>query len=251
MHMNIIEIENLSHRFPDGTLGIDGINLTIQEGTFVVISGQNGSGKTTLLRHLNGLLLPDRGTVRLSGVSVSKDLVKARQMIGMVFQDSDSQIVGETVYDDVAFGPENLCLDRSEIKRRVYDALEAVGLTGLAEQRPHLLSGGEKRRLAIAGVLSMKPGVIVFDEPFSNLDYPGIRQLLEQVLSLHKAGRTIIVATHELEKVIAHADHLVIMKDGTVVRDGMPDEMVKGVEAFGVREPYNSRSGMEIRSWLN
>ena len=249
--MNIIEIENLSHRFPDGTLGIDGINLTIQEGTFVVISGQNGSGKTTLLRHLNGLLLPDRGTVRLSGVSVSKDLVKARQIVGMVFQDSDSQIVGETVYDDVAFGPENLCLDRSEIKKRVYDALEAVGLTGLAEQRPHLLSGGEKRRLAIAGVLSMKPGVIVFDEPFSNLDYPGIKQLLEQVLSLHKTGHTIIVATHELEKVIAHADHLVIMKDGTVVRDGLPDEMVKGVEAFGVREPYNSRPGMEIRSWLN
>ena len=249
--MNIIEIENLSHRFPDGTLGIDEINLTIQEGTFVVISGQNGSGKTTLLRHLNGLLLPDRGTVRLSGVPVSKNLVKARQIVGMVFQDSDSQIVGETVYDDVAFGPENLCLDRSEIKRRVYDALEAVGLTGLAEQRPHLLSGGEKRRLAIAGVLSMKPRVIVFDEPFSNLDYPGIRQLLEQVLSLHKAGHTIIVATHELEKVIAHADHLVIMKDGTIVRDGLPDEMVKGVEAFGVREPYNSRPGMEIRSWLN
>jgi len=249
--MNIIEIENLSHRFPDGTLGIDGINLTIQEGTFVVISGQNGSGKTTLLRHLNGLLLPDRGTVRLSGVSVSKDLVKARQIVGMVFQDSDSQIVGETVYDDVAFGPENLCLDRSEIKKRVYDALEAVGLTGLAEQRPHLLSGGEKRRLAIAGVLSMKPGVIVFDEPFSNLDYPGIKQLLEQVLSLHKTGHTIIVATHELEKVIAHADHLVIMKDGTVVRDGLPDEMVKGVEVFGVREPYNSGPGMEIRSWLN
>jgi len=249
--MNIIEIENLSHRFPDGTLGIDRINLTIQEGTFVVISGQNGSGKTTLLRHLNGLLLPDRGTVRLSGVSVSKDLVKARQIVGMVFQDSDSQIVGETVYDDVAFGPENLCLDRSEIKRRVYDALKAVGLKGLAEQRPHLLSGGEKRRLAIAGVLSMKPKVIVFDEPFSNLDYPGIRQLLEQVLSLHEAGHTIIVATHELEKVIAHANHLVIMKDGTVVRDGMPDEMVKGVEAFGVREPYNSRPGMEIRSWLN
>jgi len=249
--MNIIEIENLSHRFPDGTLGIDSINLTIQEGTLVVISGQNGSGKTTLLRHLNGLLLPDRGTVRLSGVSVSKDLVKARQIVGMVFQDSDSQIVGETVYDDVAFGPENLCLDRSEIKRRVYDALKAVGLKGLAEQRPHLLSGGEKRRLAIAGVLSMKPKVIVFDEPFSNLDYPGIRQLLEQVLSLHEAGHTIIVATHELEKVIAHANHLVIMKDGTVVRDGMPDEMVKGVEAFGVREPYNSRPGMEIRSWLN
>ena len=154
--MNIIEINNLSHRFPDGTLGIDRINLTIQEKSFVVIGGQNGSGKTTLLRHLNGLLLPDTGTVRLAGVPVSQNLVQARQMVGMVFQDADSQIVGETVYDDVAFGPENLCLDRRKIKQRVSDALAAVGLTALAEQRPHLLSGGEKRRLPL------KPGPRIY-----------------------------------------------------------------------------------------
>lgn len=249
--MNIIEIKNLSHRFSDGTLGLDNINLKIREGAFVVISGQNGSGKTTLLRHLNGLLISDSGTVLLAGVPVADNLVRARQMVGMVFQDVDSQIVGETVYDDVAFGPENLSLDRSEVKRRVSNTLKAVSLTALADQRSHLLSGGEKRRLAIAGILVMEPRVLVFDEPFSNLDYPGVRQLLEQVLSLHQAGHTILVATHELEKVIAHADHLIVMKDGKVVRDGLPNEMVKGVEAFGVREPYNFRLGMEIRSWLS
>lgn len=235
--MNIIEIKNLSHRFSDGTLGLDNINLKIREGAFVVISGQNGSGKTTLLRHLNGLLISDSGTVLLAGVPVADNLVRARQMVGMVFQDVDSQIVGETVYDDVAFGPENLSLDRSEVKRRVSNTLKAVNLTALADQRSHLLSGGEKRRLAIAGILVMEPRVLVFDEPFSNLDYPGIRQLLEQVLSLHQTGHTILVATHELEKVIAHADHLIVMKDGKVVRDGLPNEMVKGVEAFGVKEP--------------
>ena len=106
--MNLLEIENLSHRYPDGTRGVEDINLTILEGEFVVIAGQNGSGKTTLLKHLNGLLLPDTGMVRIAGISVSQDLVRARQMVGMVFQDSDSQIVGETVHNDVAFGPENL-----------------------------------------------------------------------------------------------------------------------------------------------
>ena len=247
-HMNIIEIENLGHRFSDGTLGLDNINLTIKEGAFVIIGGQNGSGKTTLLRHLNGLLLPNTGTIRLAGIPVSQNLARSRQIVGMVFQDSDSQIVGETVYDDVAFGPENLCLDRIQVKRRVSDALKAVGLIALADQRPHLLSGGEKRRLTIAGILAMEPKVLVFDEPFSDLDYPGVRQLLKQIFALHKAGHTILVATHDLEKVIAHADHLVIMKDGKVVRDGLPGEMVKGVEAFGVREPFDSRPGMEVKS---
>ena len=249
--MNILEIKNLSHRFSDGTLGIDRINLTIQEGEFVVIAGQNGSGKTTLLRHLNGLLLPETGAVRLAGIRVEEDLPRARQIVGMVFQDADSQIVGETVCDDVAFGPENLCLDRHEVERRVSLALKSVGLTDLADQRPHLLSAGEKKRLAIAGVLAMEPKVVVFDEPFSNLDYPGVKQVLEQILSLHKAGHTIIVTTHDLDKIIAHAERLIIMKDGRLVRDGSPDEIVAGIEMFGVREPFASRNGMEVASWLS
>ncbi|MCP4692452.1 MAG: ABC transporter ATP-binding protein, partial [Desulfobacterales bacterium] len=245
--MSIIEIENLTHRFPGGG-GIEEINLTIDQGAFVVIAGENGCGKTTFLRHLNGLLSPTRGEVRLKGVPVTKNLARARQMVGMVFQDADSQIVGETVYDDAAFGPENLRLDRDEIRERVADSLNAVGLTHLSDHRPHLLSGGEKRRLAIAGILAMAPGIVVFDEPFSNLDYPGTKQVLTQIIALHQGGATILVTTHDLEKVLAHADRLIFMQAGKVVRDGAPRQIVKEAEAFGVRAPCAARNGMEIES---
>jgi biotin transport system ATP-binding protein len=249
--VNIIEIENLSHRFADGTAGLENINLTISKGTFVVIAGRNGSGKTTLLKHLNGLLSPTTGVVRLSGVPVAKNLTWSRQVVGMVFQDADSQIVGETVSDDVAFGPENLCLDRNEIERRVFRSLETVGLLEHKDQKPHLLSGGEKRRLAIAGILAMEPKVLVFDEPFSSLDFPGVKQILAQIISLHQAGHTILVAAHDLEKLIAHTDRLVIMENGRIVRDGLPSQLLKELETFGIREPLPSRMGMEVYSWLN
>jgi biotin transport system ATP-binding protein len=249
--MNIIEIENLSHRFTDGTFGIEGINLSIREGSFVVIAGRNGSGKTTLLRHLNGLLLPSDGTIRLAGRPLEADLLEARQFVGMMFQDADSQIVGETVYEDVAFGPENLCLERVEVKKRVTNALHVVGLQDFGEHRPHLLSGGEKRRLAIAGILSMEPRVIVFDEPFASLDYPGIQQVLQHIINLHQAGHTILVTTHDVEKIIAHADRMIIMQDGKIVRDGKPVDIVCDLEAFGVRKPCAHRLGMEAESWLN
>ena len=249
--MNIIEIENLSHRFTDGTFGIEDINLSILKGSFVVIAGLNGSGKTTLLRHLNGLLLPTAGTVRLAGISVAQDLLQARQLVGMMFQDADSQIVGETVYEDVAFGPENLRLDRGVVETRVQKALQAVGMSDLAHQRPHLLSGGEKRRLAIAGILAMEPRVIVFDEPFASMDYPGVKQVLQHILALHQSGHTIIVTTHDLEKIIAHADRLILMHGGKIIRDGMPNEIMADVEAFGVRKPCTFRLGLEAESWLN
>ena len=251
MVVNIIEIENLSHRFADGTVGLNKINLSISEGAFVVIAGRNGSGKTTLLKHLNGLLLPTKGVVKLSGVPVTKNLTWSRQMVGMVFQDADSQIVGETVSDDVAFGPENLCLDRTEIKRRVALSLETVGLHHHKDQKPHLLSGGEKRRLAIAGILAMEPKVLIFDEPFSSLDYPGVKEVLAQMISLHQAGHTIIVAAHDLEKLIAHTDRLVIMEKGGIVRDDLPSHLLGDLEVFGIREPCASRLGMEVHSWLN
>jgi len=249
--MDIIEFENLSHRFADGTTGVEDINLKIREGSFVVIAGPNGSGKTTLLRHLNGLLLPTSGSVRLAGTPVAHNLLRARKFVGMVFQDADSQIVGETVYEDVAFGPQNLRLDPGEISSRVSKALDLVGLSDFAGQRPHLLSGGEKRRLAIAGILAMEPRVVVFDEPFSNLDYPGVKQVLQHILALHAAGRTILVTTHDLEKIIAHADRMILMQNGKIIRDGMPGNIMKGIEAFGVREPCALRLGLEAESWLN
>jgi biotin transport system ATP-binding protein len=249
--MNIIEMDNVTHRFSDNCIGLDRVSLKIREGEFVVVAGANGSGKTTLLRHLNGLLFPDAGTVRVSGFSVSQRPKQARQCVGMVFQDADTQIVGETVYEDAAFGPENLCLSEQEIRRRVEDALKAVGLWEFRHQRPHLLSGGEKRRLAIAGVLTMKPQVLVFDEPFSNLDYPGIRQVLSQMQKLHRQGHTMIVTTHDLEKVIAHAQRLIIMHKGQLVRDDLPGNLVEEVEKFGIRRPCSFQFKGEFISWLN
>lgn len=249
--MDIIEIENLEHRFSNGTLGLNQVNLKIKTGAFVVIAGPNGSGKTTLIRHLNGLLRPTVGNVKVDGISVQKDLIRARRMVGMMFQDADSQIVGETVWADVAFGPENLRLDHDQISARVSAALAVVGLEGFADQRPHLLSGGEKRRLAIAGILAMEPKVIVCDEPFTSLDYPGVKQVLKQILVLHQAGHTILVITHDLEKVLAHADRLVILQKGKIVRDGIPAEIVGDIETYGVRAPCASYLGMEVDSWLN
>lgn len=249
--MDIIEIKNLSHRFSDGTLGLDQINLKIQAGAFVVLAGPNGSGKTTLIRHLNGLLRPTAGSVKVAGVSVPKDPMRARRLVGMMFQDADSQIVGETVYADVAFGPENLRLDQDQIRKRVTLALEVVGLKEFADQRPHLLSGGEKRRLSIAGILAMEPKVIVCDEPFTSLDYPGVKQVLKQILALHQAGHTIVIITHDLEKVIAHCNRLIIMQKGKIVRDGLPADIVSDIETFDVRAPCASQLGLEVRSWLN
>jgi biotin transport system ATP-binding protein len=233
----IIEVSHLSHRFSDGSVGIDDISFQIVKGEFVVVAGHNGSGKTTLFRHLNGLLMPDAGDIKVDGISVSADVLRSRQMVGLVFQDADSQIVGETVYDDVAFGPENLCLSPDEVNRRVTSALSAVGLEHLAGQRPHRLSGGEKRRLAIAGILAMEPQVLVLDEPFANLDYSGMLQVLSQIVHLHRAGKTIILSTHDLDKTMGHAGRLILMKNGSIVKDGLFGNVINDVASAGVKRP--------------
>lgn len=249
--MIMVELENLGHKFSNGSWGLKGVNLAFSQGDLVVVAGPNGSGKTTLLRHLNGLLRATEGTARIKGETVTGNLKKIRRMVGMVFQDADSQIVGETVFEDVAFGPENLHLNPNEVKGRVNSALKTVGLEDLAFHRPHLLSGGEKRRLCIAGILAMEPEVILFDEPFSNLDHPGTLGILREILKLNQAGRTIIITTHDVEKILAYADRLVIMKQGRVLREGRPAGLLKCLEGFGVREPCASRLGLDLVPWLN
>jgi len=249
--MAIIETFNLCHHFADGTKSLRDVSLAFKEGEFTVIAGANGSGKTTLLRHFNGLLFPDSGTVLVGGKSVKKDPMAARQQIGMVFQDAESQIVGDTVYDDVAFGPENLRLKRSLIDQRVSRALADVNLTGFEERCPHHLSGGEKRRLVIAGVLAMAPRVLLMDEPFSNLDYPATCTVLSQIVKLHEAGHTIIITTHDLEKVIAHAERLVVMEKGCVVNDGVPEDVVVSIKQFGIRPPCSVQMGNGIQPWVS
>ncbi len=248
--MSVLETENLTHIFPDGTIAIRDINMKIHAGEFVVIAGANGSGKTVLIRHLNGLLAPTRGSVYIDGEPITHDIVRTRRKIGLIFQDSDSQIVGQTVAEDVAFGPENLNLPVREVERIVEESLRAVGLKELSFQNPHALSGGQKKKLAVAGVLAMNPDIIIFDEPFTGLDYPGVVQVLKQLVKLHGSGHTIIIVTHELEKVLAHAGRLIIIHNGSLVEDGRPEEVILRAENYGVRMPVKNGEEVSSLTWL-
>ena len=246
----MIEIQNLHHHYPDGTHALKGIDLSISDGEFLLICGPNGSGKTTLIRLISGLLKPTFGSVHVNGLNPLQDSREVRRLVGMVFQDPDSQIVGETVKEDVAFGPENLGLPVEEITERVDWALRVMGLKDLSEKPCYLLSGGEKRRLAIAGVLAMKPQVILFDEPFSFLDYPGIQEVLKHMVHLHREGHTLVVTTHDIEKVIAHIDRIAIIHNGELKVAGLPEELIMRLPQFGIRPPCYALLGREKISWL-
>jgi biotin transport system ATP-binding protein len=246
----MITIQELSHAYPDGTDALRGITLTIADGEFLLVCGANGSGKTTLIRHLNGLLKPSSGIIRVDDLDPVRAEKLVMQRVGMVFQDADSQIVGETVAEDVAFGPENLGLSPNEVTARVASALTMVGMEGLHHKPCHLLSGGEKRRVAIAGVLAMEPSILVFDEPFANLDYNGVRQVLEQILKLHRNGHTIIIASHDVEKVITHADRVAVIHKGELKAVGPPRAIVPELLQYSVRPPCYSIFGEEPVSWL-
>ena len=245
----IIDINNISHTFDDGYIGIKNISLSIFKGEFIILAGKNGSGKTTFLRHLNGLLLPDAGHLIVNGQDVKKHLVQTRRTIGMVFQDADTQIVGDTVFDEVAFGLENLKIKRTRINEKVTQVLEDLNLFHLKDRNPHSLSGGEKRKLTIAGILVMDPEVIVFDEPFSNLDYPGTIQVLTTIIDLNQSGHTIIIATHDVETVIYDATRIIIMEQGLIKEDGVPADIVRLLESYGVKEPSTSKFGLGIQPW--
>jgi energy-coupling factor transporter ATP-binding protein EcfA2 len=247
----MIEIQNLHHHYPDGTCALKGINLTIPEGEFLLICGPNGSGKTTLIRLICGLLKPTAGFILINGLHSLHASLEARRLVGMVFQDPDSQIVGETVREDVAFGPENFGLSQEETAKRVDWALRVMGLEHLSEKPCYLLSGGEKRRLSIAGVLAMQPQTILFDEPFSHLDYPGIREVLRLMVHLHHQRHTLVVTTHDVEKVIAHVDRMAVIHDGELKAVGLPEEFVDELPRFGIRPPCYTLLGKEKLSWLS
>jgi cobalt transport protein ATP-binding subunit len=247
----MIEIQDLHLKYPDGTHALKGINLFIPDGEFLLLCGENGSGKTTLIRLLCGLIKPTSGLIRLNGIRDPYSTREIRAGVGMVFQDSDSQIIGETVREDIAFGPENLGLSRGEISARVAQALKAMGLQEISEKPCHLLSGGEKKRLAIAGVMAMQPQIILFDEPFSHLDYPGTREVLRHMVRLHREGHTLLVTTHDIEKVVAHADRIAVIHRGELRAEGPPEELLPILPRFGVRPPCYSLIGGEKLTWLN
>ena len=221
----------------DGVVAVDGVSLTVPDGEFLVVAGANGSGKTTLVRTFNGLVTPDAGTVQVNGTSVSADLVAARSAVGMVFQDPRDQIVAATVGADVAFGPENLGLSHEAIDRRVSDALDAVNLTGREDDRIASLSGGERERVAIAGALAMEPDHLVLDEPFTGLDEPARRSVVERLRTLARDGTSVIVVTHDLRDVLSLADRILGLMSGRVAVDAPPETAVSELTDLGVRVP--------------
>ncbi|MDR2957276.1 MAG: energy-coupling factor ABC transporter ATP-binding protein [Coriobacteriales bacterium] len=246
----LLETQSLTHVFADKAVAIKNINLKVNRGDFIIIAGANGSGKTVFVRHLNGLLTPSKGKVLIDGVPIQKNIAVTRRRVGLIFQDSNTQIIGQTVAEDVAFGPLNLTLPVVEVKRIVQDALAAVGLTEHANRNPHTLSSGQKKRLAIAGVLAMRPDIIIFDEPFTGLDYPGVIQILQQLVDLHQAGYTIILITHELEKALAHANRLIVLDQGELVVEGSPAAVIHLVSEYGVRMPLEHVEKTSSLTWL-
>jgi biotin transport system ATP-binding protein len=251
----LFEIRNLSKVFPDGNTALDCLNLEITEGQCLLVAGSNGSGKTILMRILAGLLDASDGELLFRGEPLAKALGEVgnfRQELGIVFQDADAQFVGETAEEDVSFGPSNLALGKEEAARRTREALAKTGLWEKRKFPPRRLSGGEKRRLAIAGVLAMNCRIIIMDEPFANLDWPGVVQVLCSVQSLKAEGKTLIILTHELEKVLALGDRLIILDRGRIRDSGKPEEVLNRLRPdYGVRDPRRSYRSVEDCSWLD
>lgn len=246
----ILAAEGLGHRFPDGVWGLEEINLSFVRGEFVVVAGPNGAGKTLLMRHLVGLADPTAGRVTLDGVDIRKHLPEVRRRVGLVFQDSGAQIVGLTIAEEVAFGPRNHGWPRDRTDQAVAGALEAVGLVGRDDEVCAHLSGGEKRRLAIAGVLACDPDFLVLDEPFTGLDLPAVQAVLTTLLDLHRRGKAILLLTHELDKCLAHADRLVLMADRRVRADGRPRELWDQIPEVKTHRPPGGAVRLQEMTWL-
>jgi len=236
-----LEIRGLSYSYPDGTRALEGIDLKVFEGERVALVGPNGAGKTTLLLHLNGLLRGE-GQIMVFGRPLDRrSLWTIRKEVGLVFQDPDDQLFMPQVFDDVAFGPLNLGLPEAEVRERVAEALRIVGMEGAAERPPHHLSLGERKRIALATVLAMRPRLLALDEPTGNLDPKGRREL---IALLQRLKGTLIIATHDLELVLELCPRAVLLYQGKVVADGLARELLgdeRLMLAHGLEVPLSLR----------
>lgn len=242
MSHHYLQFDNVHYTYPDGHEALRGITFRITHGERVALVGVNGAGKSTLLLHTNGLLLPTQGRISVGGIEITrKTLPRIRQTVGLVFQEADTQLFMPTVEEDVAFGPANMGLTPDEIERRVAAALEAVGASHLRKKSPYRLSGGQKRSVAIATVLSMEPAVLVLDEPTSDLDPRARRQTIEL---LRRFDHTMLVATHDLEMAAELCPRTIILRDGTVAADGPTTELFRDtalLEACALEQPCSMR----------
>jgi biotin transport system ATP-binding protein len=235
----LIEIDNVCKTFADGTNALVGVSLKIFDGDFIVIAGSNGSGKSVLMSIVADI-----------EPSTSGKVINNDARVGLVFQNADSQILGETPFEDVAFGVRNLGLRKENLAERVNDALTKSGLIEKKYAPARFLSGGEKRRLAVAGVLALDCNVIIFDEPFANLDWCGVKQVCSILEYLQSEGKTVIVLTHELEKVLALANRFVVLDNGAIRFDGTPEVgLSKDLFQWGLRNPLITYSSIKDLVW--
>jgi len=224
--MKILETRDVHFSYPGGTEALRGVSLGLSVGRKVALVGPNGAGKSTLMLMWNGVLRPTSGEVRFKEGALSYDsasLKRLRRNVGIVFQNPDDQLFAPTVYQDVAFGPVNLGLSRDEVDHQVSDALSYMGLEGFERRPPHQLSGGEKKRIAIAGILAMRPEVVILDEPTSNIDPASSEEIMEMLDEQNVQGKTIVISTHDVELAYRWADEVVLMDAGRVIRQGTPE----------------------------
>lgn len=253
---SIIEASNVGFSYinyeEEEIAALKDVSLDVKKGEFIAVIGHNGSGKSTLAKHINALIKPDRGIILIKGMDTSDDEMvwDIRQTAGMVFQNPDNQLVATIVEEDVAFGPENLGYPPEEIRARVDDSLEKVGMEGFAEFAPHLLSGGQKQRIAIAGIIAMRPEIIILDEPTAMLDPSGRREVMETIHYLNREeGITIIHITHYMEEAI-DAHRVLVMEEGQVVLEGSPKEIfikVEELKSLGLDVPQITELAFELR----
>lgn len=253
----MIECRNLIFKYTAGEnqeekIAINDVNLQIKEGEFIAILGHNGSGKSTMAKHMNALLIPTEGKMLVNKMDTSdmNNLWNIRETAGMVFQNPDNQLVATIVEEDVAFGPENLGVPPEEIRKRVDEALERVGMSEYKRHAPHLLSGGQKQRIAIAGILAMKPKCIIFDEPTAMLDPSGRKEVLDTIIDLNRNyGITVILITHYMDEA-AKADRIVVMDKGKLILDGKPRDVFSNVEkmkSIGLDVPQVTELSYELQ----
>lgn len=245
---NIIEIKNVTYEYSEDEVNytaIKNLSLDIKRGSFTVILGHNGSGKSTLAKLLNGLNKPTSGDVFVDGINTKniETELEVKRKVGMVFQNPDNQLVASIVEDDVAFGPENLGIEPKEIRKRVDEALKAVGMYEYRKGTPHRLSGGQKQRVAIAGIIAMQPSCLVLDEPTAMLDPKGRAEIISTIERLNKEkGITVILITHYMEEA-ENADRAIVMNDGEIIADGMPSDIfsdVKRLKEVGLDVPQTT-----------
>ena len=228
-----LETKNLSFTYHDGTEALKNVNIQIKKGEKIAIMGPNGAGKSTLFSHFNGLTEPTSGHVEVEGEKIifeREELLKVRQKVGIVFQDPNDQLFAPTVKEDVAFGPMNLGLEYEEVEKRIKESLEMVGMSGFEDKTPHHLSGGQQKKVAIAGIVAMRPDIMILDEPTAGLDPEGVDKVLDILDNLNKEGMSIVISSHDIEMVNQFADKIFVLYDGEIIAEGDKNQIFSDKE---------------------